>query len=81
MLAIPHHSGRAVLHLRVMVGDQRQGWAILIAMTLIFVVLLGVCVVAERRGIRSSPSTASIQRERHRRPEATWRARRSASAW
>ena len=34
----------------VMVGDQRQGWAILIAMTLIFVVLLGVCVVAEQAG-------------------------------
>ena len=34
----------------VMVGDQRQGWAILIAMTLIFVVLLAVCVVAEQGG-------------------------------
>src|SRR5262245_5815556 len=34
----------------VMVGDQRQGWAILIAMTLIFVVLLSVCVVAEQAG-------------------------------
>jgi K+-transporting ATPase ATPase A chain len=34
----------------VMVGDQRQGWAILIAMTLIFVALLAVCVVAEQAG-------------------------------
>ncbi len=34
----------------VMVGDQRQGWAILIAMTLIFVVLLAVCVAAEQAG-------------------------------
>ena len=34
----------------VMVGDQRQGWAILIAMTLIFVVLLAVCVAAELAG-------------------------------
>jgi K+-transporting ATPase ATPase A chain len=34
----------------VMVGDTRQGWAVLAAMTLIFVVMLGVCVVAEQRG-------------------------------
>jgi potassium-transporting ATPase potassium-binding subunit len=34
----------------VMVGDTRQGWTVLAAMTLIFVVMLGVCVVAEQRG-------------------------------
>jgi potassium-transporting ATPase potassium-binding subunit len=34
----------------VMAGDARQGRAILAAMTLIFVVLLGVTVVAEQRG-------------------------------
>lgn len=33
-----------------MVGDTRQGWAILAAMTLIFVVLLGVAVWAEQSG-------------------------------
>ncbi|MGB4804244.1 MAG: potassium-transporting ATPase subunit KdpA, partial [Anaerolineae bacterium] len=33
-----------------MVGDTRQGWAILAAMTLIFVVLAGVAVWAEQRG-------------------------------
>ncbi len=33
-----------------MVGDTRQGWAILTAMTILFVGLLGVCVVAEQRG-------------------------------
>ena len=33
-----------------MVGDTRQGWAILAAMTIVFVVLLAVCVVAEQRG-------------------------------
>ena len=27
----------------VMVGDPRQGWAVLAAMTVIFVALLGVC--------------------------------------
>jgi K+-transporting ATPase ATPase A chain len=34
----------------VMVGDTRQGWAVLAAMTVMFVVLLVVCVVAEQRG-------------------------------
>ncbi len=34
----------------VMVKDTRQGWAILAAMTAIFVVLLAVCVTAEQRG-------------------------------
>src|SRR5262249_50059390 len=33
-----------------MVGDTRQGWAVLAAMTAIFVVLLVTCVVAEQRG-------------------------------
>ena len=33
-----------------MVGDTRQGWALLAAMTVIFVVLLAVCVVAEQSG-------------------------------
>jgi K+-transporting ATPase ATPase A chain len=34
----------------VMVGDTRQGWAVLAAMTILFVGLLLVCVVAEQRG-------------------------------
>src|SRR4029079_1651303 len=33
-----------------MVGDTRQGWAILAAMTAVFVVLLAVCVAAEEAG-------------------------------
>jgi K+-transporting ATPase ATPase A chain len=33
-----------------MVGDTRQGWAVLAAMTVVFIVLLAVCVVAEQRG-------------------------------
>jgi K+-transporting ATPase ATPase A chain len=38
----------------VMVGDTRQGWAILAAMTLMFVVLLGFCAISEqgRSGLR-----------------------------
>jgi K+-transporting ATPase ATPase A chain len=34
----------------VMVGDTRQGWAVLAAMTIMFVGLLAVCLVAEQRG-------------------------------
>jgi potassium-transporting ATPase potassium-binding subunit len=34
----------------VMVRDTRQGWAVLAAMTVIFVVMLGVCYVAEQQG-------------------------------
>jgi potassium-transporting ATPase potassium-binding subunit len=33
-----------------MVGDTRQGWAVLAAMTFVFVVLLAVCVGAEQAG-------------------------------
>jgi potassium-transporting ATPase potassium-binding subunit len=33
-----------------MVGDTRQGWALLAAMTLVFVALLAVCVSAEQAG-------------------------------
>jgi potassium-transporting ATPase potassium-binding subunit len=34
----------------VMVGDTRQGWVVLAAMTVIFVVLLLVCVIGEQQG-------------------------------
>jgi len=34
----------------LMIGDTRQGWTVLAAMTVIFVSLLAVCVVAEQRG-------------------------------
>jgi len=34
----------------VMVGDTRQGWTVLAAMTVIFVGMLAVCVVAEQNG-------------------------------
>src|SRR4029079_2588722 len=33
-----------------MVGDTRQGWALLAAMTIVFVVLLAVCVYSEQAG-------------------------------
>jgi potassium-transporting ATPase potassium-binding subunit len=41
----------------LMVGDTRQGWAILAAMTLIFVALLWVAEVAEQRG---NPAFAAL---------------------
>jgi K+-transporting ATPase ATPase A chain len=34
----------------VMVGDRRQGWAVLAAMTIVFIALLAVCVGAEQAG-------------------------------
>jgi potassium-transporting ATPase potassium-binding subunit len=34
----------------VMVGDRRQGWALLAAMTILFVPLLALCVVQEQNG-------------------------------
>jgi len=34
----------------VMVGDPRQGWTVLAAMTVIFIALLAVCYVAEQNG-------------------------------
>ena len=34
----------------VMIGDTRQGWAVLAAMTVMFVALLVVCVIAEQNG-------------------------------
>jgi potassium-transporting ATPase potassium-binding subunit len=40
-----------------MVGDTRQGWAILAAMTVVFVVLLAVCVTAEESG---NPALATL---------------------
>jgi len=40
-----------------MVGDTRQGWAILAAMSIVFVVLLAVCVGAEQAG---NPAVARL---------------------
>jgi K+-transporting ATPase ATPase A chain len=50
LLAILVISGALCYTFGVMVGDTRQGWALLAAMTVIFVVLLAVCVTAEQNG-------------------------------
>ena len=50
LLAILEISAALCYTFGVMVGDTRQGWAVLAAMTVIFVVLLTVCYVAEQRG-------------------------------
>ena len=56
-----------------MVGNQRQGWAILTVMGVLFVAGVVVCYWAEAHGNDAfTPRWAS--------PAATWRARRSASA-
>jgi K+-transporting ATPase ATPase A chain len=41
----------------VMVGDRRQGWAVLAAMTILFVALLAVCVGSEQAG---NPALAKL---------------------
>jgi potassium-transporting ATPase potassium-binding subunit len=50
LLSILVISGALCYTFGVMVGDTRQGWAVLAAMTVIFVALLVTCVVAEQRG-------------------------------
>jgi K+-transporting ATPase ATPase A chain len=50
VLSILAISGALCYTFGVMVGDTRQGWAVLAAMTVIFVGLLFVCVVAEQSG-------------------------------
>jgi K+-transporting ATPase ATPase A chain len=50
LLAILVISGALCYTFGVMVGDTRQGWAVLAAMTVIFVVLLAVCYTAEQSG-------------------------------
>ncbi|MEI8188314.1 MAG: potassium-transporting ATPase subunit KdpA, partial [candidate division NC10 bacterium] len=46
----------------VMVKDTRQGWAVLAAMTVVFVALLAVCVVAEQAG---NPLLAKLGADQH----------------
>jgi K+-transporting ATPase ATPase A chain len=50
LLSILVISGALCYTFGVMVGDPRQGWAVLAAMTIMFVGLLVVCVTAEQRG-------------------------------
>ena len=64
-----------------MVGDRRQGWAVLAAMLVIFVPLLIGAFAAEQAG---NPQFTALGVDQARlgdsRPAATWRARRRASA-
>ena len=64
-----------------MVGDTRQGWAILVAMTIFFVLLLSVTVWAEGSG---NPAVASLGVD-VKRPISTrvaiWKARKCALVW
>src|SRR6185503_16382939 len=50
LLSILLISGALCITFGRMVGDVRQGWAIIAAMTIIFVSLLAVAVVAEQTG-------------------------------
>ena len=57
VLAILVISGALCYTFGKMVGDTRQGWAILAAMTLVFVVLLALCVGSEQAG---NPALAKL---------------------
>ena len=50
LLAILEISAALCYTFGLMVGDTRQGWAVLTAMTVVFVALLVVCVMAEQHG-------------------------------
>jgi K+-transporting ATPase ATPase A chain len=50
LLSILVISGALCYTFGVMVGDTRQGWAVLAAMLVVFVALLAVCVTAEQNG-------------------------------
>ncbi len=63
-----------------MVGDRRQGWALLAAMLVIFVPLLLACTMAEQAGNPALAALGVDQSRRHCRPAATWKARKRASA-
>ena len=63
--ALTHTFGR-------MVKDERQGWALYAAMSVIFLAGVVVCYWAEGSATRTSPRSGSIP--------PTWKARRSASA-
>ena len=63
-----------------MVGDTRQGWAILAAMTILFVGLLLPAEYAEWKGNPAFAALGVDQTANNARPVATWKARRRASA-
>jgi potassium-transporting ATPase potassium-binding subunit len=63
-----------------MIGDTRQGWALLAAMTLIFVPLLAADYALEAPATRCSPGLARTRSQPRPIPVATWRARKCASA-
>ena len=62
-----------------MVGDTRQGWAILAAMTIISVALLGVVVWAEQTGNPALAAMGVDLKASNSSRAATWKARRSVS--
>ena len=62
-----------------MVGDTRQGWALLAAMTLLFVAVLALNLWARRAATPSCRPSALPSRRPDRSRAATWRARRSGS--
>jgi K+-transporting ATPase ATPase A chain len=63
----------------VMVGDTRQGWAVLAAMYVIFIPLLVLCVWSEQSGNPAFDRMESTRSPATSIPAATWKARKSAT--
>ncbi len=61
-----------------MVGDTRQGWAVLAAMAILFVGLVTIAASSEQQGNPWSENWASTRWRASRNPAATWKARRRA---
>jgi K+-transporting ATPase ATPase A chain len=73
----------------VMVGDRRQGWAILVAMLVIFVPLAAGCIAAEEAGVPRhielgvDPAAGNLEGKEQRfgiGPSATWAAATTAAS-
>jgi len=65
-----------MLYVREMVGDTRQGWALLSAMTIIFVVMLSVCVWSEQAGNPALNNMNINQAATTTQSAATWKGKR-----
>jgi K+-transporting ATPase ATPase A chain len=63
-----------------LVKDTRQGWAVLAAMTVVFVGLLGVGVLGRERRQSGARQLGADHDAKRRNPAATWKARKSAMA-
>ncbi len=80
LLAILLISGGLCYTFGVMVGDTRQGWAVLAAMLVILVPLTILRMAAEQNGVPAYNSMGIDQQASAKQRAATWKAKKRASA-